>query len=270
MNKFLFLLGTLLLILPFGLKVWESERQDELIATYSQNVKEKETEELEAGIASARDYNRQLFETGKIDLERYENELNLFENGIMGSLEVPRISLKLPIYHGTEEDVLARGIGHLKESSLPIGGVNSHSVLSGHRGLPNAQLFTRLDELKKGDVFSIKINQNTLNYCVTNIVTVKPDDTEGLRIQEGKDLVSLVTCTPYGINTHRLIVTGERIVENKKVGHLKEASWISKRDICFLLIPVLFLGFVLMKKRKKEEDKCEKMDCIMHRGLTKL
>lgn len=251
MNRFLFLLGTLLLVLPSGLKVWEGERQEELIATYSQNVKGQETEELEAGIVSARDYNRQLFETGKIDLKRYENELNLFGNGMMGSIEVPRISLKLPIYHGTEEEILARGIGHLKESSLPVGSEDSHSVLTGHRGLPNAQLFTRLDELEQGDIFSIKINQETWNYRVIKISTVKPENTELLGIQEGKDLVSLVTCTPYGINTHRLIVTGERVAASEVSEKNMEAQWISKQDFFFLAIPVLFLGIVLVGKRKK-------------------
>lgn len=251
MNKFLFLLGTLLLVLPFGLKIWESEKQDQLISTYSQNVKEQEKEELEAGIASARDYNRQLFETGKVDLARYENELNLFGNGMMGSIEVPRISLKLPIYHGTEEDILVRGIGHLKETSLPAGSENSHSVLTGHRGLPNAQLFTRLDELEKGDVFSIKINQETWNYCVVKISTVKPEDTNLLEIQEGKDLVSLVTCTPYGINTHRLIVTGERVAAEEIAESEVEVHWVSKRDVLFLAIPICFLGIAFAQKRKK-------------------
>lgn len=251
MNKFLFLLGTLLLILPFGIKVWESEKQEELISTYNQNVKEQETEELEAGILSARDYNKKLFETGKIDLKRYEKELNIFGNGMMGSLEVPRISLKLPIYHGTGEEVLARGIGHLKESSLPVGSENSHSVLTGHRGLPNAQLFTRLDELRKGDVFSIKINQQTWNYHVIKISTVKPENTELLGIQEEKDLVSLVTCTPYGINTHRLIVTGERVDTSTMHKQDVEVQIVSKQDFFFLILPVLFLGIVLNQKKKK-------------------
>lgn len=251
MNKFLFLLGTLLIVLPFGLKVWESEKQEEVIATYSQSAMEQEVEELEAGIASARDYNRQLFETGKIDLERYENELNLFGNGMMGSIEVPRISLKLPIYHGTEEEILARGIGHLRETSLPAGSENSHSVLTGHRGLPNAQLFTRLDELEQGDVFSVKINQETWNYRVIEISIVKPENTELLKIQEGKDLVSLVTCTPYGINTHRLIVTGERVAADEISEEAVEVQWISKQDFFFLTIPALVLGIVFVRKKKK-------------------
>jgi len=256
MNKLLFLLGTLLLILPFGIKVLESEKQEELISTYNQNVKEQENEELEAGILSARDYNRQLFETGKIDLKRYETELNIFENGMMGSLEVPRISLKLPIYHGTEEEVLARGIGHLRETSLPVGSENAHSVLTGHRGLANAQLFTRLDELRKGDMFSVKINQQTWNYRVIKISTVKPENTELLGIQEGKDLVSLVTCTPYGINTHRLIVTGERVDTSTISEQDTEVQVISKQDFFFLIIPVVFLGIVLVRKKKKG-GKCE-------------
>lgn len=250
MNKIFFALGTLLLVLPVGMKIWESRQQENLIATYQQNLEEVDVEEMETGILSAKDYNEQLFETKVINPERYETELNLFGNGMMGSLEIPKISLKLPIYHGTEEDVLASGVGHLKESSLPVGGENSHSVLTGHRGLPDAQLFTRLDELEKGDVFSIRVNNRTLNYRVCAIHIVKPEDTDVLAIREGKDLVSLVTCTPYGINTHRLIVTGERIVESKIVETDLETQKISKRDLYFLVIPVLFLVIAIIYRRK--------------------
>ncbi len=251
MNKILFLLGTLLLVLPFVLKLWDSRQQEDLIATYEQNVTKQDTGVLEQGMISAENYNRQLFESGIINQECYESELNLFGNGMMGSIEIPKISLKLPIYHGIKEEVLSRGVGHLRESSLPIGGINSHSVLAGHRGLPNAQLFTRLDELEEDDVFFIRVSNRTCSYRVKRISIVKPEETEELKIQKGEDLVSLVTCTPYGINTHRLIVTGERIAEEETIEENRKVHWISKRDVCFLMVPVLFFGGIFLRKWKK-------------------
>lgn len=130
---------------------------------------------------------------------------------ILGSIEIPKINVNLPVYQGTDEETLKKGVGHISWSSPPIGGINTHSLLAGHRGLPGALLFTRLNELKEGDLFYIKINKKTLVYKVCNIKVVKPEETEELSIQEGRDLLSLVTCTPYGINTHRLVVTGERM-----------------------------------------------------------
>lgn len=251
MNKILFLLGTLLLIVPFGLKVIDSVHQKDLISTYQKELKKMDVQEIETSIASAREYNEYLFKTKEMNLKRYESELNLFGNGMMGSLEIPKIDLKLPIYHGTKEEVLASGIGHLKESSLPVGNENSHSVLTGHRGLPDAQLFTRLDELEKGDVFFLKINNAVLNYRVCEVSIVKPENTEMLAIQAGKDLVSLVTCTPYGINTHRLVVTGERIAEREVAESDMEHQSISRRDFCFLLIPVLFFAIAIVRKRRR-------------------
>lgn len=255
MNKFLFIVGTLLLVLPFGLKIWEDRQQDNLIATYQQELQGFKQEEIDAAFQSAIDYNEQLFEAQEIDMERYETQLNVFGNGMMGSLEIPKISLKLPIYHGTEESVLASGIGHLPESSLPVGGKNSHCVLTGHRGLPDAQLFTRLDELEQEDVFWVNINNRRLCYRVCEINVVRPEEVEILKMQEGRDLLSLVTCTPYGINTHRLIVTGERISEDEVVENALEVQPVSKRDLCFLILPVLTL--VLAGVRKWKQKKVE-------------
>ena len=208
MNRLLFLLGSLLLVLPFVTRTWKSNRQENLIATYQAELQELKKDEINAVLHSAKEYNKHLFETKVIDWERYDEELNVFQNGMMGSLEIPKISLKLPIYHGTQEEVLACGIGHLPESSLPVGGNNSHCVLTGHRGLPDSQLFTRLDELEKEDVFWVNINNRKLGYRVFDINVVKPEEVEILNIQAGRDLISLVTCTPYGINTHRLLVRG--------------------------------------------------------------
>lgn len=140
---------------------------------------------------------------------KYETRYST-EEGVIAILEIPEIELELPIYHGTEEETLAKGIGHIAGSNLPVGGESTHCLLAGHRGLPNAELFTRLNELEVGDVFVIKINGSKLSYVVCDVFVIKPEDTSKLCVQEGRDLVSLITCTPYGINTHRLVVTGER------------------------------------------------------------
>lgn len=147
-------------------------------------------------------------ETQKIVREYKEN---VHESNVIGVLEIPQIDVVLPIYRGTTEEVLQKGIGYLQESSLPGGGESTHCLLAGHRGLPNATLLARLGEVNEGDTFYIEVNDKRYVYQVCEITVVRPQDTEGLGIQKGRDLVSLITCTPYGINTHRLIVTGERM-----------------------------------------------------------
>lgn len=239
-------------MVPFGLRMRDGKNQANIIATYQQDLKETSQKKIDMIYQSAKEYNRRLYETGEIDEMRYLEELNVFQNGMMGSLEIPKISLKLPVYHGIEESILASGIGHLPESSLPIGGEDTHCVLTGHSGLPEAQLFTRLDELSKGDVFGINTNGHKLWYEVCEIRVIKPEEIEVLRIVEGKDLISLVTCTPYGINTHRLVVTGKRIAKSKVTLEGMEENRISKRDMGVLLLPVIFLvPPVLQKWRQK-------------------
>ena len=153
-------------------------------------------------------------ELSAAERKEYEALLDSDGSGVMGYLEIPKISVSLPIYHGTSDEVLAKGVGHLEGSSLPIGGESTHGILSGHRGLPSARLFTDLDQLEEGDSFTINILDQTLQYQVTEIQTVLPEETENLRIQQGKDLITLVTCTPYGVNTHRLLITGERVEQD--------------------------------------------------------
>ncbi len=257
MYRFLFLIGVLLLVCPLGFRMWEDKKQEDAVAAYQRGLRELDDQEMKAKIISARKYNQQLFETRILNSVQYEEEVNLFGNGMMGSIEIPKIDLKLPIYHGTEESVLASGIGHLKESSLPVGGDNSHSVLTGHCGLPNAQLFTRLDELEQGDMFFVQTCGETLQYKICDIYVVEPEKTEKLQIQKGKDMISLVTCTPYGINTHRLIVTGERISESRKVVNTESTNPFSMRDLCFLAIPIFFL--IIMSIQKRKERKHEKI-----------
>lgn len=135
-----------------------------------------------------------------------------YQQGVIGVIEIPNIDVNLPIYNGTEEEILSKGIGHIEESSPLGGGVNTHCLLAGHRGLPSADMFRRLNELKEGELFVIHVSDRELLYEVCQVQVIRPEETEVLRIQEGKDLVSLITCTPYGINTHRLVVTGERKV----------------------------------------------------------
>lgn len=144
-----------------------------------------------------------------------EYQKNPSASDVIGIIEIPKIDVFLPVYHGTTEAVLEKGIGHLEGSSLPVGGNSTHCLLAGHRGLPDAALFTRLGEMEEGDCFYIEVRDERLAYQVCEIRVIKPEETEGLGIQRGRDLVSLITCTPYGINTHRLIVTGERMEESK-------------------------------------------------------
>lgn len=252
MNKLLYILGVAVLLIPIGLRVIDGEKQEEKIATYEERVKEVDENEITKQLEQAGRYNQKLYEEDRVDLNDYERELNLLGNGIMGSVEIPEIDLKLPVYHGTGEEVLAVGVGHLKESSLPVGGENTHSVLTGHRGTPNAQLFTRLDELEEQDVFFINVGQDTLCYRICEIQTVRPEETDVIGIQKGKDLVSLVTCTPYGLNTHRLVITGEREEEEIQVAKHVKGNKLSKWDKAFLIVPCVsgVVMFIKMKKRK--------------------
>ena len=194
-------------------------------------------------------------------MEEYEGLLNAekIQTGMMCVLEIPSIDLRLPVYHGTSEAVLKEGVGHLMDSSLPIGGENTHCVMTGHRGLASARLFTRLDELKEGDEFFLEVLGEKLAYKVEEINVILPEEVESLEIRPGEDLVSLVTCTPYGINTHRLVITGKRVVyEEKKEEEIKKKR-PSVREMIFTMIPILFLVYVVIEriKRKREKRNCE-------------
>lgn len=252
MNKILYILGLAMLLIPVGWRLMDGEWQEEKIATYAEEVEKVDENEVLQQLELAEQYNQMLYQEKTVDIESYETTLNLFENGMMGSMEIPKIDLKLPIYHGTEEATLAVGIGHLKESSLPVGGDNTHSVLTGHRGVPNAQLFTRLDELEIGDLFYIHVCQETLCYRVSEIQVVKPEEAKVIAIREGEDLVSLVTCTPYGINTHRLVVTGKREMESTEVLKDTDTKKLSRWDRAYLAIPCLFGAATILKVRKRK------------------
>ncbi len=215
------ILGLSLLLYPTVSDYWNSRVQSYAVAGYMDEVaildQEKYTEIWDA----ARAYNASLvsrenaYTINDEQKIQYEELLDISDLGIMGYIEIPLIDIRLPIYHGTAESVLQVGIGHLDWTSLPVGGESTHCVVSGHRGLPSARLFTDVDQLVAGDLFMIHVLDETLTYEVDQILVVEPQDTEELLIQEGKDLCTLVTCTPYGINSHRLLIRGHR-VENLK------------------------------------------------------
>lgn len=213
----IFVLGILLFLYPTISDWWNSFHQSVVISQYSDQIErlnEKQKEEL---LEEALEYNKNLGEQGiswnlsEDEKKRYTSVLSMHDDGMMGYVEIPSIDCRLPLYHGTEESVLQIGAGHLEGSSLPVGGPASHCIISGHRGLPSARLFTGLDQLEKGDLFLLHVLDETIYYEVERIETVLPEDTQILKIEKGKDLCTLVTCTPYGINTHRLLVTGNRI-----------------------------------------------------------
>ncbi len=235
-----FLVGLSLLLYPLVANEWNNYRQKRLISNYESAVTQAaESIDYEEEWKKAHDYNEDLLPSILPDsfaiAEEEEDEvylscLNLTGNEVMGYVEIPKIDIKLPIFHGTDEDVLEQGAGHLEGSSLPVGGENTHAVISAHRGLPSASLFTDLDLLKKGDHFLLYILDDILCYEVDQISVVEPKQTEALSVIDGKDLVTLLTCTPYGVNSHRLLVRGHRVeyvpdvVEKEEAGVFGAAS----------------------------------------------
>lgn len=216
-----FLIGLSILLYPLVSSRWNAYRAAQLISTYSETVTQDSAPEVyEEMLEAAREYNEGLTQESVPDAfsvredtqdDEYEALLNIDGEGLIGSIEIPVIGVNLPIYHYTTSETLEKGVGHLFGSSLPIGGESTHAVLSAHRGLPNAKLFTDLPLLEIGDVFYIHILGDTLAYEVDQILTVEPTEVDSLAISEGEDLVTLVTCTPYGVNTHRVLVRGHRI-----------------------------------------------------------
>lgn len=230
--------------------------------------------EKEKMLEDARAYNKEMlsnidlidpFSQGEKSLDaRYESLLNMDGSGMMGYIRIPKIKVEIPIYHGTSESVLQAGVGHFWGTSLPVGGESTHTVLTGHRGLPTKTLFTNMDKLVKGDVFYIKVLDETLAYKVDQILTVLPEETEALSIVPGQDYATLVTCTPYAINTHRLLVRGHRIPYEEAVKIEKdtstgiELSFTTK--VLIVTLGIIFIGLVLAvlysmydKKRRKKK-----------------
>lgn len=250
-RNLLFWAGFLICIFPVISNIVERQRQADAVATYRQTMEKEDEKEIEEKWRQANEYNEMLFQAKggiveETEEKKYEELLNIHGTDIMGSLEIPKIQVELPIYHGTEDEVLSNGIGHLEGTSLPIGGENTHSVLTGHRGLPSSKLLVRLDEMKIGDLFFIHTYKEVMAYKVEEIMVVKPEDTAWMEIKGEKDLVSLVTCTPFGINSHRLIVTGHR-VDYKEKEYIKIKPQLpSVREIIVTVFPILFVVSVVV------------------------
>lgn len=211
------LVGFSLLLYPTVSDWWNSSHQSRVVAEYSELVREMDSGAYDEMWADARAYNAALpdreerFFMSDAERAEYESLLNVGGNGVMGVVEIPKLEVRLPLYHGTGEAVLQVALGHIEGSSLPTGGLGTHCVISGHRGLPSAKLFTNLDQMEIGDVFMLHVLNETLTYEVDQILTVLPEEIEALEIDPEQDYCTLVTCTPYGINTHRLLVRGHRI-----------------------------------------------------------
>ena len=261
-----FLTGVALLLYPTFADWWNSFHQSRAVASYMDSVSEMDTERYEEILAEADAYNQKLVETGIIwtldeeQLEEYNEQLNINESGIMGYIDIPKISITLPVYHGVDEAVLQVAIGHIAGSSLPVGGENTHCIVSGHRGLPSARLFTDLDKLVDGDTFTMTVLNRTVTYQVDQIRIVEPTDLSDLLIEEGKDYCTLVTCTPYGINTHRLLVRGHRVANAQgDAPVIADAMQIETIYIApFLAVPILILlviGMFILTGRQQRRNR---------------
>lgn len=257
----IFLIGLSLLLYPSFSDYWNSKHQSQAIASYTEKMAEIDDGQYKAILEAAKDYNMRLVKQSdrwvltEEENAEYRSLLDVGGTGIMGYVEIPSIGVSLPIYHGVDEAVLQIAIGHLEGSSLPVGGKGTHCAVSGHRGLPSAKLFTNLDQLKEGDDFILYVLDEVLTYEVDQIRIVEPKDLSELELVEDKDLCTLITCTPYGVNTHRLLVRGHR-VETIKQNSIRVAADAMQIDeilvASFLTIPMLLilLVWLLIRYRK--------------------
>lgn len=262
------------LLYPTYSSYLNEKNSSKVVSNYDEESVKLSKADKEKMLEDAREYNQEML--GNIDLidpfsqtnteidERYENLLNVDGSGMMGYVRIPKINVELPIYHGTSESVLQAGVGHFWGTSLPVGGESTHTVLTGHRGLPTKTLFTNMDKMEVGDVFYIKVLDETLAYEVDQILTVLPEDTEALSIVPGEDYATLVTCTPFAINTHRLLVRGHRIPyeeanEKEPDENIKpKLSFTAK--VLIATIIVIFIGLIAaiiysIRDRKRRKAK---------------
>lgn len=256
--------GLSLMLYPSFSNWWNEAHQSRAIAAYSQEVSKLDENRYDELWQQAWEYNRSLvgrenaYFLDDSQKAEYERLLDVSGMGIMGYIEIPSLKVSLPIYHGTEESVLQVAVGHLEWTSLPVGGESTHCVLSGHRGLPSAKLFTDLDRLVVGDRFRLGVLDQVLTYEVDQILIVEPQDTEALLIEEGKDLCTLVTCTPYSINTHRLLVRGHRVETEKDAKNVRVTSdaiqiepYLVAPVVAAPILLVLLLGLLIPRRRNK-------------------
>ena len=275
------LVGIGLLVYPSVANYWNQFHQSRAIMSYSETVDKMSEEDYKKILDSARKYNERLAERGlhfvmsDADRAEYESELNIDGSGIMGYISVPKFHIRVPIYHGTEENVLQIAIGHLESTSLPVGGESTHTQVSGHRGLPSARLFTDLDKIREGDTWTITILNETLTYECDQIRIVEPEDLSELQIVEGEDLCTLITCTPYGINTHRLLVRGHR-VPNAQGNADVTADGIQIEPVYIapvLAVPAIIILLIILlistRRAKKHNSAAIKRLYMERRGLRK-
>lgn len=259
------LVGLSLLLYPPVSDYWNSLHQTRAIASYAEEVANLDNDAYDQLWQDAASYNQSLLTRSNTYLlsdeqkAEYDRLLDVSGLGVMGYIEIPEIDVSLPVYHGTEESVLQIAVGHLEWTSLPVGGESTHCVLSGHRGLPSAKLFTNLDKLREGDVFMLRVLDEVLTYEVDQILIVEPQETSALHIVEGEDYCTLVTCTPYGVNTHRLLVRGHRIENLKEAKTIRvtaDAIQIEPLIVApIVAIPLLLLLLILLLLPKRPGKK---------------
>ena len=258
-----FLVGLSLVLYPSFSDWWNSMHQSRAVARYVDQVADIDEDKYAEIWDAAHAYNETLlyrenrFALTPEQVDQYEQLLNVGGTGVMGYVEIPEIAVTLPVYHGTDDTVLQVAVGHLEWTSLPVGGEGTHSVVSGHRGLPSAKLFTDLDKLMVGDLFMFRILDEVITYEVDQILIVEPHEIQNLQIMSGKDLCTLVTCTPYGINSHRLLVRGHRVEnpeESKIVRVTSDAMQIEPMIIAPIvalpMLLILLIGILLPKRKK--------------------
>ncbi|MDO4730287.1 MAG: class C sortase [Candidatus Saccharibacteria bacterium] len=251
-------LGIFLIVAPLVMGKINQAQSDAIIEAY-QKAANSDTDKYKKDFERADKYNLAITKTIEDNeiTKQYNDILNI-RSGIMGYIEIPRISIRDPIYHGVEEDALKHGIGHLPSTSLPTGGKGNHIALSGHRGLPSSKLFTDLDRVREGDIILLKIADRKLAYKVYDIEVVDPDYNDGLKIEPDRDLLTLITCTPYAVNTHRLLVHAERTEYTEEMEGIKKEFTISESDRILLIAlgivaMILALDIVVILKRRKRE-----------------
>lgn len=265
-----FCVGLIISLYPLISNIYSRRNQIQVINDYTEDIKEIDTKQIAKELELANAYNRKLnqtivltdpFDPSAIDMadDAYYDILNYTDDGVMAYINIPKIDVNLPIYHGTDSEHMLKGVGHLVGTSFPVGGIDTHAVLSAHSGLSTAELFTNLADLKKGDLFYIHVLDDVLAYEVDKINVVKPDETNDLKIVPGQDYVTLVTCTPYGINSHRLLVRGHRVeydpdLEKQESKKANNDVWFKeyiKSIVSGIGIIVLIIIFIVVLKRVK-------------------
>ena len=261
-----FVAGLSLLLYPVVSNYWNTLHASRAVATYVEKVQSMGESEREKMLQEAIEYNKKLtvdnqrLHISPSQKKEYESILNVDGNGMIGYIEIPNVNITLPIYHGTDDTVLQIAVGHLDWTSLPVGGTSTHCVLSGHRGLPSAKLFTNLDQVKEGDTFVIRVLDEVLTYEVDKIRIVEPAAVDDLMIENGKDYCTLVTCTPYGVNSHRLLVRGHRVEnESEAIRVTSEAIQIEPLIVApIIATPVLAIIFILLIAASNKKKKVKK------------